>query len=408
MMAMIWRHRGFAAAGTLALAFALTGCGGDGSATPTNTNTTQTPTPTPPASTNAADNAVIQQFLRLDLNSLANYAAPALPAYYDSTLDSLDNTPANDPVDDAIATLGQVLFFDKALSVNNTTSCATCHQQALGFDDNEQFSTGFSGSAFTAAHAMRLGNIRYYQPGEMFWDRRAASVEDQATQPILNPVEMGWQDSGGIPALIAKMQGLNYYPVLFRFAYGDEAITEARIERALAHFERAMISADSRWDRAYAQVFNPNAPNRALNAAFPGFTTSEERGKQLFMTPPNAGGAGCAACHVPPTFTLAANSRSNGLDAGETTVFKAPSLKSVSRSQFFMHDGRFTSLEQVVSFYNSGVQDGPALDNRLRQGNAPQQLNLSAADQQALVDFLLTLDDATLASDTRFSDPFIN
>ena len=348
----------------------------------------------------------MQDFLRLDLTQLENYANPTLPVYYDQTVDNIDNTPGNDPVNDAVATLGRVLFYDTALSVNDTVSCATCHQQSIGFDDDERLSTGFAGDQ-TGAHAMRLGNIRYFEPGEMFWDRRAVSVEDQAIQPILDAAEMGWSDNGGLPSLISKMQQLAYYPALFEFVYGDPEITEERIERALAHFQRGMISSDSRWDRSYAQVFGAGAPNRALNEALPGFSASEQRGRELFMTGPGDGGAGCSGCHRPPTFALTDNSGSNGLDAGETTVFKSPSLKSVGLSTFFMHDGRFTTLRQVVDHYADGVQFGPALDNRLRQGNAPRRLNLSDADRVALVDFMLTLTDESLAQDVRFSDPFI-
>ena len=83
-------------------------------------------------------------------------------------------------------------------------------------------------------------------------------------------------------ALFNKMEGLDYYPALFEFVFGDDTITQNRMERALAHFQRAMISSDSQWDRAYAQVFGPGAPNRALNEALPGFTASEQRGRQLF------------------------------------------------------------------------------------------------------------------------------
>lgn len=398
---------GIAMAAALALAFGTAGCGGDSGSGGTATTAGLSPTPSPsPTSTNTADNAIIQRTLALDLDVLPNYSNPALPAYYDAAVAQLDNAPQGDPPSDRIALLGRVLFYDRALSFNDTLACAGCHQQRLGFDDSARFSAGFTGTAFTSAHAMRLGNVRYYQPGSMFWDRRAASVEAQASQPILNPVEMGWQDNGGISALIAKLATRDYYPVLFRFAFGDTTITEARMQRALAQFERAMVSSDSRWDRAFAQVFNPAAQNGGLNANLPGFTVSEQRGRQLFMTGQNGGGAGCAGCHVPPTFALAANSRSNGLDAGETTLFKAPSLKNVARSGFFMHDGRFTSLLQVVEHYNSGVQNGPALDNRLRQGNAPQRLNLSDSDKQALVDFMLTLNDDTLVSDPKFGNPF--
>jgi len=292
----------------LAAVLVLGACGGDGTATtPTVTATTSptptptpaptpapSPTPTPTGPTTADLNAVVQQVLTIDLAALDNYAAPALPAYYDDTVAALDNTPAGDPVDDAVATVGRVLFYDVALSVDDSVSCATCHQQAIGFDDDTQLSEGVASGQFTGAHAMRLGNVRYYAARDMFWDRRADSVEDQATVPILNPVEMGWQDNGGMAALVAKLEGLDYYPALFTFAFGDEAVTTERIERALAHFQRAMISADSRWDRAYAQVFAPAQPGRGLDQPLPGFSASENRGRQLFMDPPNAGGAGCA------------------------------------------------------------------------------------------------------------------
>jgi cytochrome c peroxidase len=110
---------------------------------------------------------------------------------------------------------------------------------------------------------------------------------------------------------------------------------------------------------------------------------------------------------VPPTFALNANSRSNGLDAGETTVFKSPSLKNVALSGAFMHDGRFSTLAQVVEHYNSGVQAGPALDNRLTSpGGTPRQLNLSAADKAALVAFMGTLTDTAFVVDSKFSSPF--
>jgi len=104
---------------------------------------------------------------------------------------------------------------------------------------------------------------------------------------------------------------------------------------------------------------------------------------------------------------LAANSLSNGLDAANSVVFRSPSLKDVARSRRYMHDGRFTSLEQVVEFYDSGVQAGPALDPRLRgPGGAPRRLNLSGADKEALVAFLRTLNEQTVGTDVRFTDPF--
>ncbi len=405
-------------ASVVAMALLLTGCGGSGSgttgatavATPTATATataapapTPTPTPPPPATPPS-----VSAVLNIDLANLPDYQPANLPAYYDTTVSALDNTPIDNANSNRIALLGRVLFYDRQLSVNASISCASCHKQAFGFDDDKRFSTGLSGAAFTSAHAMRLGNIRYWRPGTMFWDRRAASVEVQAIQPIINPIEMGWDaGAGGITALVTRLQALPYYQELFAFAFGSAVISEARIGQALAQFQRAMISSNSRWDSAYAQVFSPAAANRALNVTLPGFTDAENRGRQLFMTGQGNGGAGCATCHVPPTFALAANSQSNGLDAGETRIFKSPSLKNVGASRAFMHDGRFATLAEVVEFYNSGIQAGPSLDNRLRvPGGGPQRLGLSAADKAALVAFMQTLNDPVLAADAKFASPF--
>ncbi len=399
---------------TTLMALALAGCGDSGTTLTAGTTTTTTavvtptPTPTPVATPTPVTTTGVATFTTLDLASLANYANPVLPAYYDATVTALDNTPGDNAITDRIATLGRVLFYDQRLSINDSKSCASCHQQASGFDDPDRFSTGFAGGTFGTAHAMRLGNVRYYRPGSMFWNKRAASVEVQAIAPIVDAIEMGWTPAaGGTAALITKMAATSYYPELFTFAFGSSVITETRIQQALAQFERAMVSANSRWDTAYATVFSQTAPNRGLNTPLPGFTAEEDRGRQLFFTAPNAGGAGCSACHVAPTFALAANSDSNGLDAGETIIFKSPSLKNVALSKAFMHDGRFATLAAVVEHYNSGIQAGPALDNRLRgPGGTPQRLNLSIADKAALVAFMGTLTDTALVSDPKFSSPF--
>jgi cytochrome c peroxidase len=300
-----------------------------------------------------------------------------------------------------------VLFYDLRLSTNDRASCASCHRQALGFTDSMRFSNGISSAATTDFHAMRLGNLRYWKPGSTFWDRRAASVEAQASHPFHSLVELGWGGAaGGFDALIRKMGKTTYYPDLFAWAFGSSAITEPRIQQALAQFVRAMVSSSSRWDTGYAQVFSPTRPNRALDVDLPNLTPVENRGRQLFMTGVGQGGAGCSACHLPPTFALTATARSNGLDAGETRLFKAPSLRSVGLTGPYMHDGRFATLAEVVDFYDHGIQQGPALDPRLRRGGRPQRLNLSAADRAALVAFLMTLSDRALTTDARFGDPF--
>ena len=364
---------------------ALTACGGGGRDTP----------------------AGVSEVTTIDFANVANYAAPALPAYFDRTVTALDNSPAANAVDDRVATLGRVLFYDLRLSTNDRASCASCHQQAFGFTDPMRFSNGISSAATTEAHAMRLGNLRYWQPSSTFWDRRAASAEAQASHPLHSLVELGWGGAAGdIDDLIRKLSATPYYADLFAWAFGSSTITEPRIQQALAQFVRAMVSSSSRWDTGYAQVFAPDAPNRALDVDLPNFTSQENRGRQLFMTAVAQGGAGCSSCHLPPTFALAADARSNGLDPGETRLFKAPSLRSVGLTGPYMHDGRFATLAEVVEFYDHGIQPGPALDSRLRQGSAPQRLNLRAEDRAALVAFLMTLTDHAFTTDARFGDPF--
>ncbi|MBK8726059.1 MAG: c-type cytochrome [Holophagaceae bacterium] len=388
-------RRAIPAAGLIAAALCLApGCGGSSS------------TAAAPAST--ATTSGIAEYLTFTLDALPAYAQPAFPVHYDAQVLQIDNQRAGNVVTDKGASLGRVLFHDKRLSVNDTISCASCHQQPLGMGDAATFSAGFAPGTRTAAHSMRLHNSRFYGPGSMFWDKRAATLEVQTTQPIQSSVEMGFDgDHGGIPALVAKMRTLPYYPELFTAVYGDASITEDRIQRALAQYVRSMVSTHSRWDDGAAVTYAPFAPGKGLGAPKPGFSASENRGQQLFFTAKPDGGAGCIACHAAPTFALAGNSLSNGLTAGENRIFKSPSLKSVSETGPYMHDGSLATLEAVVDHYDHGIQDGPALDPRLKGPNGlPQRLNLSPADKAALVDFLKTLQDSQLATDARFLNPF--
>lgn len=349
----------------------------------------------------------IRAALTVDPDRLPNYAAPTLPAHYAGQIGGPQDNGRNAPITDAGALLGRVLFHDPQLSENGTVACASCHQQGTGFTDSRQFSVGLAGGT-TPMHSMRLVNARFWAPGTAFWDRRAPTLEAQAILPIQDPVEMGFDAAhGGLDALVTRLQGLGYYRELFTLAFGDGTVSASRLQLALAQYVRSIVSAGSRWDIGYAQVFNPSLPDRGVNTPIPSFTAQENRGRELFFTPPPQGGAGCAGCHVAPTFALAANSESNGLDAGETRLFKSPSLKDVSVGGPFMHDGRFATLAEVVEHYDSGVQGGPALDQRLRgPGGQPIRLNLSAADKAALVAFMATLTDPALAADDRFSDPF--
>lgn len=365
------------------------------------------------------DFVAVREALTIDPAALPNYAGIAYPAYVNAGVIAREVVqPANNPITNAGATLGRVLFFDKNLSRTNTLSCASCHFASAAFGDTAQFSLGFDGVRRTGRHSMRLVNARFNPGGRYFWDRRAATLEAQTTQPIRDELELGFDDAhGGFAAVLGKLSALPYYPPLFKLAFGDAAITEDRMQRAMAQYVRSIVSYGSRYDQGVATLplappppGAPTGPGGGLNlqTRVPGFTDEEFRGQQIFMLPKNAGGAGCQGCHSAPTFAFTAVSGTNGLDPDQTALFRSPSLKNVAQSRRFMHDGRFTSLEEVVEFYNSGIQFGAQLDPRLRNvvGDGPQRLNLTAADKAALVAFMRTLTDAAIGTDPRFADPF--
>ena len=343
----------------------------------------------------------------LDLTNLANYANQTRPGYI-----SRDNTPGDNPVTDAGATLGRVLFHDKRLSRNDTVSCSTCHQQAFGFSDPSTASTGVSGT--TGRHSMRLINARFGTETRFFWDERATSVEDQATQPIKDHKEMGFSATLGDPAfsdLVDKLAAIPEYRVLFAMTFGDAVIDESRIQKVIAQFVRSIQSFDSKYDAGRA-VANDNQP-------FPNFNPAENNGKALFLNPPNLGGAGCAGCHSPPEFDIDPNSLNNGVIAAleggtDLTNTRSPSLRDLvgpggQSNGPFMHNGAFTTLAGVINHYNAIPADNPNLDPRLRRpGGQVQNLNLSAQQRADLEAFLRTLTGNSVYQDEKWSDPFDN
>jgi cytochrome c peroxidase len=311
-----------------------------------------------------------------------------------------DNTPADNQTTDAGATLGRVLFYDTRLSANDHEACGSCHLQSHGFSDTARVSAGFLGG-HTARHSMGLSNARYYQRGRFFWDERAITLEDQALRPIQDATEMGMK----LDDLEAKLALVPYYPALFQSAFGTPQVTRDRISRAIAQFVRSLASTHSRYDQAFASGPPPN---------FAGVLTAQEvEGLILFGGSGLPGQTvGCDRCHGTITQILP-GPRNNGLE--ELTIdpgagngqFKAPSLRNVAVRAPYMHDGRFTSLLQVVTFYNAGVQPNANLDQALRTpGGQPVRFNLSAAQLDALVAFLGTLTDSTFLTDARFADPF--
>ena len=347
----------------------------------------------------------------VDLDNLFNYDNQQVPNYI-----TKDNTPNTNQIDNKTATLGRVLFYDKNLSDNNTVSCASCHQQAFAFSDPLVTSVGLNGEN-TGRHSMRLINSRFSNEGSFFWDERAASLEDQVTQPIQDHVEMGFSGTNGNPDfddLVLKLSAIDYYQTLFEFAYGSSSIDENKIQRALAQFVRSIQSFDSKFDDGLIQVPNPNAP-------FPNYTTQENLGKQLFLAPSQNGGAGCAACHAPPEFDIDPNTLNNGIIgvAGSTTEIdvtntRSPSLRDVvnpdgSLNGPLMHDGSLTSLLDVINHYNF-IPNNPTntnLDNRLNPpGSGPLNLNLTNNEKDALVAFLKTLTGTDVYINEIWSTPF--
>ena len=346
------------------------------------------------------------------LNLPAHFTTNAPGSPLPTSINGTDNTPADNPITDHGATLGRVLFYDKKLSANGTISCSSCHQAANGFSDPSVLSVGFAGGT-TARHSMTLINSRWYQRGRFFWDERAVTLEEQVLMPFQDPVEMGLT----LEELENIVSQQSYYPQLFSNAFGDSNITSDRISRALAQFVRSIISYNSKYDIGRAQVAGPG-PN------FPNFTSEENQGKQLFLqTIPNGGGA-CFGCHTTEAF-ISANPgpQNNGLDlvtidsgAGKTfpnnpifeARFKTSSLRNIELTAPYMHDGRFATLEEVIEHYNSGIQAHPTLSAALKDDNGdPVQFNFTTAQKAALVAFLKTLTDTTIANDVKFSDPFI-
>ena len=321
-----------------------------------------------------------------------------LPAHFTVPINGVavtdaDNTPADNAITNAGATLGRVLFYDMRVSANDGLSCAGCHSPFIGFTDRLQLSVGFNGG-ITGRHSPAIVNARFYKRGKFFWDERAPTLEAQVLRPIQDATEMGMT----LDNLVTKLSVTAYYPPLFAAAFGSSVITSDRIARALAQYVRSLVSGGSRYDKAYSA-------NGASNFAST-LTAQESQGEALFRT------TGCASCHI--TVAQISDSIHNiGLDlvSADTGAgrgaFKTPSLRNVAIRPRFMHDGRFASLEDVVDFFDSGVQANANLDTRMRAADGtPKRLSLTSSQKSALVAFLNTLTDSTFLSAPRFANPF--
>ena len=361
--------------------------------------------------------AAIKANFGTEINPLSwtNYAGQTHPPYI------VKDNGINNPIINAKATLGRVLFYDKSLSVTNTVACANCHKQEFAFSDTAQASQGVLGGT-TDRHAMRLINTRFAEEVHFFWDERAATLEAQTTQPIVAHNEMGFSGVSGrdnLTTLLAKLQGIDYYKELFTAVYGDVTVTEPRLQECLAQFIRSIQSFDSRFDSGRAQVNNDRTN-------FPNFTTEENTGKSLYMTPPVfdansiriSGGLGCNACHRAPEFDIDPNSRNNGVIASisgasvDISVTRSPSLRDVVNANGvtngpLMHSGVIKNLGTVIAHYAAGIVNNANLDGKLKpNGRNVQQLNLQAGESAAIIAFMKTLTGKNVYTDKKWASPF--
>ncbi len=280
-----------------------------------------------------------------------------------------DNLPTAERVE-----LGKALFFDPRLSGSNWISCATCHNPALGWSDALPTGIGHNGKALARATPTIL-NTAFVQP--LMWDGRKRSLEDQALGPVESPDEMH-QDPD---ALVAKLKSIQGYRTLFERAYPGAGITKDTIAKAIASFERTVVSTEApfdRWRKGDEHAISANA----------------KRGFELFTHKAN-----CVACHE--GFNFSDNGFHNvgvadaaQFDPGRFKVkplaamrgaFKTPTLRDVALTAPYMHNGMYRTLAEVVEHYDRGGDVRTNLSPEMRP------LQLSSQEKQDLVAFLETL-----------------
>ena len=319
--------------------------------------------------------------------------------------------PADNPTTVQGVELGRMLFYEKRLSADNTMSCSTCHKQELAFTDGRAVSPGIKGISGSRS-TMSLANSAWFRA--FMWDGAASTLEEQAHMPITNPLEMGSK----MEEVVSRLQNTAEYPQKFKLAFGSATITAGNIAKAIAQFERTLVSNKSKFD-TYLETNNVDV-----------FTSQERKGFRLFITHPTPGrerGANCGDCHGTGgnlDFKLK-TFHNNGLDAifkdpgrggmtGNSTdmgLFKVPSLRNIALTAPYMHDGRFGTLREVLEHYNEHVQASSTLSPDMDISNnepfsGDDRLGLTPQEIEALLAFLNTLTDQSFVTDPRFSDPF--
>lgn len=306
--------------------------------------------------------------------------------------------PNNNPLTVEGIALGKTLFFEKKLSANNTQSCANCHNPNLAFTDGRQFSLGIDQIQGTR-NAMPLFNLAWNYDDKFFWDGRELGLEQQSFDPITNPIEM----HETLNNVVQKLQQDTKYPPLFERAFGTPTIDSVRISKALAQFERTIISANSKFD----QYLLGDAT----------LSPEELEGFNIFMDE-NRGD--CFHCHGNENNPLWTDNKfhNNGLDATPTDLglaiatgdpndngkFRTPSLRNLAFTAPYMHDGRFETLDDVINHYSEGLQNSPTIDplmKKVTQGG----VQLTETDKSNLKAFLLSLSDYNFINDPQYLNP---
>ena len=328
----------------------------------------------------------------------------AYPLKYPANFGSRFTIPADNPTTKEGVYLVRLLFYEKKLSVNNKLSCESCHQQKRAFTDGRRFSTGADNS-LTFRNSMSLANLLWVR--NFFWDGRSAGLEEQVIFPMTDVHEMG--QSLGISA--SKLSKTGMYPPLFKKAFGSSVITGKQIVKALAQFERTLISGDSNYDRYLSGNYTP--------------TAGEMRGMILFENGPDPEkmirGANCGHCHGGPK-TYKELFHNNGLDRiaadsgrekftgqlSDRGRFRVPTLRNISLTAPYMHDGRFSTLEQVLDHYSDHIENSETLSSFLKDISnqaGSKTLGLTREEKTDIIAFLGMLTDSTFINNPEFSNP---
>ena len=301
--------------------------------------------------------------------------------------------PNDNPLIEERVELGRLLFHDKALSRDGTISCASCHDQAAALSDPRRFSIGVAGG-IGDRNAMPLFNLAWKR--EFFWDGRAPNLRTQALIPIQDHLEM----DESLDNVVKKLAMIEAYDPAFERAFGSPEITTEKIGLAIENFLLTLTSHDSKFDRSISGEER--------------LSDDEKRGFELFMTErePRMGSMGgdCFHCHGGALFTDH-QFRNNGLEISEADLgrskvtqtsidrgaFATPSLRNIALTAPYMHDGRFTTLEEVLEHYSVGVSRTDTLDPNLAK-HPNGGLHLTKDDKSAIIAFLKALTDSRFES----------